>query len=274
MNSCRQLWQHKRNGDGHCPSLSIVIPVGREILVLWQPASWIEDENRIRTITGDKNAYQRSVKKNQGSLTCFNYAIDFSSSNKLWFHNTRSLLYMCKHLDSSKTKDTNILWLDSKSFQSTRPSPVKDSLVTLTNFSHQCCKNKAVLLNLELNIMVFVMIHIYNMLCIILFLIQNQLTVRNETIVTLWYNQKGWIFNHNLPENSNFDGTFFYAEITHPSTVSLLLGHSISLAGWFISQQVRKVLASWLLYSTILTIGVRLIYRVSIYKHLISYLMT
>ena len=96
---------------------------------------------------------------------------------------------------------------------------------------------------------------------------------RRKPIVTLWYNQKGTIFNQIWPENWQIL-TLFFCEISHPSTVSLLLWHSISLAGWFISRQVRKVLASWLFYSTILTIGVRLIYRVSIYKHLVSYLMS
>ena len=53
-----------------------------------------------------------------------------------------------------------------------------------------------------------------------------------------------------------------------------ILGHSISFAGWPICQWVRKVSLGWLFHSTMLTISYWLTRRVSIYKDLVSYLMS
>ena len=53
-----------------------------------------------------------------------------------------------------------------------------------------------------------------------------------------------------------------------------ILGHSISIAGWPICQWIRKVSLGWLFHSTMLTISYWLTRRVSIYKHLVSYLMS
>ena len=55
----------------------------------------------------------------------------------------------------------------------------------------------------------------------------------------------------------------------------LILGHSISFAGWlYICQWVRQVSLGLLSHSTMLTISYWLTRRVSLYKHLVSYLMS